>query len=156
MIYPKFNGVQFDVELIEREFSICDIRIDLLGIDDECNLFIIEIKKGEIDEKAYVQLLSYMNVVKNYFDNSDEKYNKIYGVLIGSSTNDRVRTCLSGSSVITSIEFQPSFSFDENEYSPNEDYYKRCFEENKTLLKIISDKNQEIKDLEEFEKNSEV
>lgn len=146
---PEYKDFKPHVEIIEKEFEICGKRIDLLGIDDELNLYVIEIKKGVIDGNAYVQAFSYMKLIKNYFNFIGKEINGLYGILVGSGIDDRTTNCVSDSKTMSFIKFELDLKLNESLYSPSEEYYTEYVKNNKALLELFNDKEQEINDVNE-------
>lgn len=74
---------QKKIYVYSRQVIINNFRIDMVGIDEDKNIYIFELKKGSIDGNALSQVLNYMYYAKSYF-NSEELNKNVYGVLVGS------------------------------------------------------------------------
>lgn len=78
------------VFLINNQVSIgCGI-VDILGINDENEIFIFELKRNIIDGNAVAQLLFYMLILKEAFP--DEKFK---GILIGNDIEKKAEKIIS-------------------------------------------------------------
>lgn len=56
------------MEFIDRQYSTSNGIIDLILRDKESKLILVEIKRGMANDETLTQLLSYMDVIDNYFD----------------------------------------------------------------------------------------
>lgn len=117
------------IEIDYKEFKLGGSRFDLLGHDDKGVVYIIEIKKGVIDEKAYVQLLSYIEEFKTSCIVNEIDIKGIRGVLVGENIIERVKTCVRGNEDVTYVEYFASFDYIEQTYTPREDYYQQTKKE---------------------------
>lgn len=75
----------FDFRFIDRQFKIYDFFIDILAYSriEHC-FYIIELKKDELDSKAYTQLIKYLILMQHKYKTT----HSFKGLLIGKELND--------------------------------------------------------------------
>lgn len=102
------------INIISRQVKVGNFRLDLLGVDNEGNLYVFELKKGMVDGNALSQVLCYMWYIISYLKSKENKI-KVYGVLIGNSISDYLLYSKNLLENIYCLEAEPTFMFlDEN------------------------------------------
>ena len=139
-----------EVFITEQQVKVGDYYIDLLGQDDEYNIYVIELKRGIIDGNALSQVLFYMDYVSLY--NSKTKYcKKIYGVLIGNGITTYMENALGQLNNIFYFEYEQSFSFKEETYDWSKTYLaSETFKNDSKLFNNLT--IGEERDIDEFER----
>jgi RecB family endonuclease NucS len=117
--YVCINGE--DISIVGRQVYIGSYKIDLVGEDDDGNLYILELKKNKIDGNSLSQLLNYMDYVKLFFSKLKVD-KKIFGVLIGNGITDYMQSSLKMLDNIFFIQATPSFDLEEQSYSFTQSY----------------------------------
>ena len=104
----KINDIK--ISLLDRQVAIGYYRMDLLGEDDEGNLYVFELKKGKIDGNALSQVLCYMWFVTSYLSKSEKhKHKKVFGILVGNDITDYTHRGLKLIKNVFYVQSIPSF-----------------------------------------------
>ena len=146
------------VYIIDNQVKLGKYILDVLGLDEDGNIYAIELKKDRVDGNALSQVLAYMDYIKLF--NSQTKYiKKIYGVLVGDSLTDYMESGINQLDNIFYIKYGKTFNFEEQVWSWKEEYInsnelkKHCDTFNELTIGEERDadnfnKQQEVKDNE--------
>jgi RecB family endonuclease NucS len=94
------------ISFVETEFNIDGKRIDILGVDDKDNFYIIELKRKFIDGDAFTQVLDYMVILKKILNFNEINFNGIYCILVGERVTEPVENIIIDSKNIEYIEYE--------------------------------------------------
>lgn len=102
-----------NILLIDSQVNLNGFRVDLMGVDDNNDIYLFELKKGKIDGNALSQLLNYIYYAKSYIEGTNKK---IYGVLVGTEIDQYTDNSLNILENIYFLEAIPTFVLDDSNY----------------------------------------
>lgn len=113
----KGNG---KIDIYESQIYINGYYIDAIGKDAKGNLYIIEIKKGEVNGKALAQVLNYMYYAEKYWKKS-KYYKNIYGVLVGESLSCYMQDAIKMIDKVNFIKYKIEIEYESKIYQDLEE-----------------------------------
>ena len=137
------------IEILERQVMVGKYYIDLLGIDDDGNLYVIELKQNKIDGNALSQVLHYMYYIEEFRSNG-EKRSEVYGVIIGSGFSEYMELAQSMIKNVYFLNYEVEYKTKENIYSFSE-YYENSEQYQNQMTKINFYAEEKIKEKEDLE-----
>lgn len=126
-----------DIYFIEREFKIGNERIDILGVDSSKNVYVIELKKGNVDGNALTQVLSYASQVK--FLMREIKDVSVRCILVGSSIDERVNKTLIGNPEVAFVKYSPSIEIERHDKVFVKDFFDGLEDAKNTILENVNE-----------------
>lgn len=126
-----------NVYIISKQVEVGGFKIDLIGADIDDNVYIFELKKGQIDGNALSQLLNYIYLVSNYY--IKDKNIEINGVLIGSDISNYMVNAVKLLPKVYYLEAKKTFFIEEVKY-----VVKKEFLEGEILNKSVDKFNKVI------------
>jgi|LGVF01.2.fsa_nt_gb hypothetical protein len=139
-----------EIYIIDRQVNLSNYKVDLVGKDFDGNIYLFELKKGNIDGNALSQLLNYIDYAQTF---NKYKTKKIFGILVGSGITEYMKSALKTLPNIFYLKATPIFSIDEQTYSFTEEYLNgKEFKKNVLAFNKLF-KGSEREDVEKFERS---
>lgn len=120
--------------LIDSQVNLNGFRVDLMGVDNNNDIYLFELKKGKIDGNALSQLLNYIFYAKSY---AKETNKKIYGVLVGTDIDKYTKNSLNILEDIYYLETRPVFEYDDFQFKSLVDKNSDTLKQNSELFNNI-------------------
>lgn len=134
--YEDDTKFSVDINFIEREFKIGNERIDILGVDSNKNVYVIELKKGNVDGNALTQVLSYASQVK--FLMRESKDISVRCILVGNSIDERVNKTLIGNDEVAFVKYSPSIEIESHDKIFVKEFFDGLSEAKNTILENVN------------------
>lgn len=123
---------------IDRQIPINGSVIDMIGISkDKKVLYVVELKRGEVDGNALSQLLSYIHTLHTFLLNAGDKETKVRGILVGESLSEYMKLALNIFAGIKFLKYKKSVEVAPAYWDVNDEAFKK--QSIKNQFKYIQD-----------------
>ena len=121
-VLEKKEIIEFDgkeIFIVGRQVQIGSYTIDLIGADEDGFVYIIELKRGEVDGNALAQLLNYMYIVEEYLGHV------VNGILIGKKLSNHMQLAIEMIEEISFMKFDLEIKLKKDSWHLVDDFFDK-------------------------------